>query len=123
MRRKISTTLAAVLLLFAAYLQWHGGGTALFTPPGPRTVVVLRETADDGWKFNAMKTDLRNSEAMEKHDLRFYDDDAEIGELSNAFGGVELPAIAILASGNVLHVGPMPESAESVIALVQKWGG
>jgi len=100
------------------------GWFSISEPAGPRQVVVLHETADSSWQWNALLLALR-ARVGEENKLYIYDDDANIGDgLKEVFRGQSLPAIAVLTmKGKVVHVGDMPSDIEDALALIKKHGG
>ena len=116
MRSPRVTVLAVAVLVLAVFLPQLVDGTATIQP-GPRQIVVVRETAEDSPEFNAMKLELRASEAMSQHTLYFYDDDQDAAE--GFPPGVTISTL----EGRELYHGSIPTSAGDFVALVKRYGG
>lgn len=116
MRSPRVTVLAVAVLVLAVFLPQLVDGTATIQP-GPRQIVVVRETAEDSPEFNTMKLGLRASEAMEEHTLYFYDDDQPAAE--GFAPGVTISTL----EGRELYHGDIPTSADTFVNLVQRFGG
>lgn len=124
--------LVTLALLALAYWLAFGFGGGVFSPPGPRLVVIVRESADDSPAFSRMVTNVRDgavakalSEGKHQVDL-FDDDDAAAAKWLPALQGVQQPAaLVILPPDKVLAKQSLPADvkAETILALVKANGG
>lgn len=106
-------------------------------PPGQRTVVIIRETADSTPELARMIVSLRAGTqakylADKGHPLLILDDDAVdqagkpaaiVEKLRPHFKDIKLPALLILDGERVVNNEPLPPTADAVIEAVKKAGG
>jgi hypothetical protein len=131
----IDWVLIAVMVLCAFRLLGDGG--VLPTPlpePGPRRVIVIRETENQSSQQAMTLTALRRHLKAKGHDWRIEDPDVstnrdEVPEwMSFAMGeastrNVLPPFILIAAGSRVLTVEALPATPEGAVELMGRYGG
>jgi hypothetical protein len=114
----------SVLLLVLAYWLAFGGEGSPFNPPGPRLVVIVRESEDDTPAFGRMVTNLRNGEPAKtlevgKHQLDVLDDDSPTAaKWLPSLAGIQQPAVLVIAPPEkVLAKQSLPADATAATVL------
>jgi hypothetical protein len=125
----------AVLALAGWLILGDGQGCSLPIPgvlPGPRLVVIVRESESDSPAFARMVTNLRNGEAATaletgKHQLDVLDDDSPTAaKWLPALQGLQQPAVMVVAPPDkVLAKQSLPAdaTAATVLSLLKANGG
>lgn len=111
------------LIVYGVFNALSGGGIPSFVP-GPRTVAIYHETAEDTPAQARLFTSLRDGVHADYLDEKgTLLDVLDITSNPQPDATLKLPSLYINAGGSAVYKGPLPATADGTMEVIKFYGG